>query len=840
MQPLKRPGGPLEENSCKRMTIERNDLFSWDENKLQTADISEIILNIFDCYKNIHVTNNKEAKKFLAKMGNLRENFLEQLALRILFKNCEEISSNFWMSPGHCHLIADLSKLDKTKGLIALNDGVTLLFNCLESSDLNTVKYALKSLARLLPANSNLMNHNTFNILVKLSQTETAEIKRLALKTISLAFSNPAYSKQQPTGELFNELLKSAESDDLEIQKYAVNALAYLSAHQAQLFESNSWLVILRVIRCHSQSPNIILNNALGMLANIEIKNSEARIFFFKNAGVELFANIASNHENLGVVSQAIRALSYMPDLVKCLSSKDDILKLVGDLKNFKILEIAITAALSEDLNLAKNGSFCFQKIFLNQFASSFLQDLIKSNPFEQLKTLANHPDAYVKKNICWTLNRLVQVYFPHFKDNVEELIYILLEFSQDPAPEIKNLAKSSLLTIFKSSQSISQECFEKIIAHFTKLISDACSHDDMEMSLRVFSDLCKNEISRNLMISNPCLSSALFAFREKLRNQQIIKNNREIDSPGLLITMDILFSELNKEIQKILNTQAKEDPQTLLSAAILAPELLKQEDIQAISDLIVNYKNAESPLALSTSSSLSSLLLALGRVYDFIQAKHAPFAKPLEFAFNGLDVCRKFPDITLVTDSGKKIPCHRVFLAGRSDYFDCLFSLGMKEQNLSEIKIMEISDDLLEIVVDCFYNRNIEVNNLSELFELLSGFNQFQMLSHLSEGLKFLSGIKLSNIPDLNHDEIKDFLDLFSHSSDPAILCWIALNWDYWVGEKEAWIYPYLDKFASLKDNHIALGGGGNGDGYPSLDFGNFGFPSLNFLQDTVGIFRN
>ena len=63
-----------------------------------------------------------------------------------------------------------------------------------------------------------------------------------------------------------------------------------------------------------------------------------------------------------------------------------------------------------------------------------------------------------------------------------------------------------------------------------------------------------------------------------------------------------------------------------------------------------------------------------------------------------------EYVDITLKTEDGGRISCHKCILASKSDYFHSLFSGGMKESHENDILLQDISIDDLGKVIEFIY----------------------------------------------------------------------------------------------------------------------------------------
>ncbi|ELT95660.1 hypothetical protein CAPTEDRAFT_34919, partial [Capitella teleta] len=69
-----------------------------------------------------------------------------------------------------------------------------------------------------------------------------------------------------------------------------------------------------------------------------------------------------------------------------------------------------------------------------------------------------------------------------------------------------------------------------------------------------------------------------------------------------------------------------------------------------------------------------------------------------------------EFADVTLVFDQ-QRMPCHRVILAGMSEYFRRMFLVNMMESGAQEVSMDAISPNTGELLVDYLYTGRIEIS---------------------------------------------------------------------------------------------------------------------------------
>ncbi|XP_076119520.1 kelch-like protein 9 isoform X1 [Alosa pseudoharengus] len=80
--------------------------------------------------------------------------------------------------------------------------------------------------------------------------------------------------------------------------------------------------------------------------------------------------------------------------------------------------------------------------------------------------------------------------------------------------------------------------------------------------------------------------------------------------------------------------------------------------------------------------------------------------------------------DVTLVPgDSSKTFPVHRAIMASASDYFKAMFTGGMREQELKEIKLHGVSSAGLKNIIDFIYTSRLDlsVGSLQDTLEAAS-----------------------------------------------------------------------------------------------------------------------
>ncbi|KAM3862193.1 kelch-like protein 9 [Diretmus argenteus] len=96
---------------------------------------------------------------------------------------------------------------------------------------------------------------------------------------------------------------------------------------------------------------------------------------------------------------------------------------------------------------------------------------------------------------------------------------------------------------------------------------------------------------------------------------------------------------------------------------------------------------------------------------------------------FRGDKMC----DVLLVPgDSTDTFPVHRILMASASDYFKAMFTGGMREQDMREIKLHGVTKTGLKNIIDFIYTSSVSLN-MSNLQDTLEAANFLQVLPVLS-----------------------------------------------------------------------------------------------------------
>ncbi|XP_051564871.1 kelch-like protein 9 isoform X2 [Myxocyprinus asiaticus] len=93
--------------------------------------------------------------------------------------------------------------------------------------------------------------------------------------------------------------------------------------------------------------------------------------------------------------------------------------------------------------------------------------------------------------------------------------------------------------------------------------------------------------------------------------------------------------------------------------------------------------------------------------------------------------------DVTLVPgDSSETFPVHRVIMASASDYFKAMFTGGMREQELKEIKLHGVSTTGLKNIIEFIYTSrlSLSMNTLQDTLEAASFLQVLPVLSFCNQ----------------------------------------------------------------------------------------------------------
>ena len=109
-----------------------------------------------------------------------------------------------------------------------------------------------------------------------------------------------------------------------------------------------------------------------------------------------------------------------------------------------------------------------------------------------------------------------------------------------------------------------------------------------------------------------------------------------------------------------------------------------------------------------------------------------------------------EYPDFHLVVQ-GERVPCHKVFLSGRSDFFQACFQSQMKETSTDEFKIDDntsMNSSTLKQILNYFYTGKTDsVEDYLGLYEA-ADFFQLVDLANWCE-VKLCKNLTVDNVID-------------------------------------------------------------------------------------------
>lgn len=132
--------------------------------------------------------------------------------------------------------------------------------------------------------------------------------------------------------------------------------------------------------------------------------------------------------------------------------------------------------------------------------------------------------------------------------------------------------------------------------------------------------------------------------------------------------------------------------------------------------------------------------------------------------------------DVTLISSSGDKIPCHKFMLAARSPVFKAMFSLKLSKENTTgRIEIVDFSTKALEAMVKYIYTEEIEEKDTSIALELLALSDKYDLAKS-----RFMLSKKLVELVDVENC-LRYYVYGFLHNADElkrAALDVLYKNW--------------------------------------------------------------
>ncbi|XP_060115965.1 kelch-like protein 13 [Heteronotia binoei] len=135
--------------------------------------------------------------------------------------------------------------------------------------------------------------------------------------------------------------------------------------------------------------------------------------------------------------------------------------------------------------------------------------------------------------------------------------------------------------------------------------------------------------------------------------------------------------------------------------------------------------------------------------------------------------------DVTLVPGDGEEtFPVHRAMMASASDYFKAMFTSGMKEQDLTCIKLHGVNKKGLKKIIDFIYTAKLSLN-MDNFLDTLEAASFLQILPVLDVCSLFLmSGVSFENYAEVgqlakmyNLTEVDQYVDNYILKNFPALL---------------------------------------------------------------------
>ncbi|XP_054644244.1 kelch-like protein 9 isoform X2 [Dunckerocampus dactyliophorus] len=183
-----------------------------------------------------------------------------------------------------------------------------------------------------------------------------------------------------------------------------------------------------------------------------------------------------------------------------------------------------------------------------------------------------------------------------------------------------------------------------------------------------------------------------------------------------------------------------------------------------------------------------------------------------------GLDAFREnyvLCDVVLVAgDSQERFPVHRVIMASSSDYFKAMFTGGMREQEMTEIKLHGVTKSGLKNILDFIYTSkvNLDMSNLQDTLEAANFLQVMPVLAFCNQLLS--SEITVDNCVEVEsiasdlllEDVQKNIAEFVSHNLSAMVQCGRHLQ----LSEKTitgALASNSLKGFSEMELYHIAKG---------------------------------
>jgi kelch-like protein 7 len=124
------------------------------------------------------------------------------------------------------------------------------------------------------------------------------------------------------------------------------------------------------------------------------------------------------------------------------------------------------------------------------------------------------------------------------------------------------------------------------------------------------------------------------------------------------------------------------------------------------------------------------------------------------------------YNDLTFEVD-GKEVPAHKAIVCSRSEVFETMFSIGMKESTINRFPIKGIRYEIFLLLIEFIYTENIEKLDQNQIIELYLAANQWaikDLESFMIE--KFRECLEVDNVLSIYFDQVIKFKALGLRSS--------------------------------------------------------------------------
>ena len=110
---------------------------------------------------------------------------------------------------------------------------------------------------------------------------------------------------------------------------------------------------------------------------------------------------------------------------------------------------------------------------------------------------------------------------------------------------------------------------------------------------------------------------------------------------------------------------------------------------------------------------------------------------------FSSMQKEEHLTDFTIRLASGKTIPVHKMLLNVASEYFQVMFSCGMREASENEVRFDAFSENSVRRIVDYMYGRelSIEAEEVEEHLDLVETFQLHHLRTDIENSFRLLFG---------------------------------------------------------------------------------------------------